>query len=133
MSADIHQFDSTTIEKKACNCSESIQETMNGMSNEATLDGGCENSAILHHGSYIRIGCLQFAFTIVDFMENEKAHDKTSVKKEVNEIIQDIEPTEEEIKEEVVDETDVGQVETSKEATEFEDSRQASDSMDIDP
>ena len=133
MSADIHQFDSTTIEKKACNCSESIQETMNGMSNEATLDGGCENSAILHHGSYIRIGCLQFAFTIVDFMENEKAHDKTSVKKEVNEIIQDIEPTEEEIKEEVVDETDVGQVETSKVAAEFEDSKQASDSMEIDP
>ena len=133
MSADIHQFDSTTIEKKACNCSESIQEAMNGMNNEATLDGGCENSAILHHGSYIRIGCLQFAFTIVDFMDNEKAHDKTSVKKEVNEIIQDIEPTEEEIKEEVVDETDVGQVETSKVAAEFEESKQASDSMEIDP
>ena len=133
MSADIHQFDSTTIEKKACNCSESIQETMNGMSNEATLDGGSENSAILHHGSYIRIGCLQFAFTIVDFKDNEKVQDKTSVKKELNEIIQDIEPCEEEMKEEVVDETDVGQVEISKVATEFGDSKQASDSMEIDP
>ena len=133
MSADIHQFNSTTIEKNPCNCSESIQETMNGMSNEATLDGGCENSAILHHGSYIRIGCLQFAFTIVDFMDNEKVQDKTSVKKEFNEIIQDIEPCEEEMKEEVVDETDARQEETSKEGTEFEDSRQASDSMEIDP
>ncbi len=26
---------------------------------------GCENSAVLHHGSLIRIGCHQFVFSVV--------------------------------------------------------------------
>jgi hypothetical protein len=30
------------------------------------LPKGCEGSAILHHGSYLRFGCLQFVFTVVD-------------------------------------------------------------------
>ncbi len=30
-----------------------------------TPGAGCENSAVLHHGSLIRIGCLQFVFSVV--------------------------------------------------------------------
>ena len=34
------------------------------------LNHGCETSAVLHHGSFIRFGCLQFAFSIIDYQEN---------------------------------------------------------------
>ena len=63
-------------EWKPCRCSCSIDKemskTMGGNSDKlsATFAGGCENSAVLHHGSYIRFGCLQFAFTIINYTSN---------------------------------------------------------------
>ncbi len=36
---------------------------------------GCEHSAVLHHGSLIRIGCLQFVFSVV--LEEEHASPTT--------------------------------------------------------
>ena len=37
---------------------------------------GCETSAVLHHGSFLRFGCLQFAFCVIDYQEND---DSTSI------------------------------------------------------
>ena len=132
MSADEHQFDSSPTFQKPCNCSESIQKTMTGMSDETTVDGGCENSAILHHGSYIRIGCLQFAFTIVDYIGNESSCNKSIDKKQDSEITKGLIQAEEIIKQELEDESHVEKIDTSEAASECEDTSQA-DSMEIDP
>ena len=58
---------------KPCFCSESTDNKIDNIlggsnTNESsrTVVGGCEHSAILHHGSYLRFGCLQFAFTMMD-------------------------------------------------------------------
>ena len=133
MSADEHQFDSSAKSWKPCNCSESIQKTMNGMHDETTVDGGCENSAILHHGSYIRIGCLQFAFTIVDYVDGVENVDKSMTKKEDDETIKDAAHVEDKMKKEAEDEGQIEKVDTSEAASECEDISQASDSMEIDP
>ena len=132
MSADEHQFDSHPKFQKPCNCSESIQKTMSGMNDETTVDGGCENSAILHHGSYIRIGCLQFAFTIVDYIENENNCNKSRDKEQDNEITKGLSQAEETVKIELEDESHVEKIDTSEAASECEDTSQA-DSMEIDP
>ena len=133
MSADAHQFDSSPTFQRPCNCSESIQKTMTGMNDETTVDGGCENSAILHHGSYIRIGCLQFAFTIVDYVENEGSCIQSRDKKKDNEITKALSEAEEKMKQELEDESHVEKIDTSEAASECEDTSQASDSMEIDP
>ena len=133
MSSDINQFNSSHKEWKPCNCAESIQKTMNSMSDETTLDGGCENSAILHHGSYIRIGCLQFAFTVVDYLNNDASNGNNSGQQENTETSKGLDPKEREVKHEVDEENHVVQGETSEAASECEDTSQASDSMEIDP
>jgi hypothetical protein len=46
---------------EACHCDTSAAMMLKGRK-------GCENSAILHHGSYIRIGCSQFVFSIMDYL-----------------------------------------------------------------
>ena len=33
---------------------------------------GCEVSAVLHHGSYIRFGCLQFVFSITNYEDDDE-------------------------------------------------------------
>ena len=40
---------------------------------ELNFEKGCEVSAVLHHGSYIRFGCLQFVFSITNY---ENDHDR---------------------------------------------------------
>ena len=47
----------------ACHCQNSPAE-LNTMK-------GCEVSAVLNHGSYIRIGCFQFVFTIANYGEDD--------------------------------------------------------------
>ena len=32
---------------------------------------GCEVSAVLHHGSYVRFGCLQFVFSITNYEDDD--------------------------------------------------------------
>lgn len=39
------------------------------------VDHGCENSAVLHHGSFLRFGCLQFAFSVVDYQDEGQGND----------------------------------------------------------
>ena len=56
------------LNKKKCYCECSSAK----MLRDAKLaGGGCENSAVLKHGSYVRIGCLQFVFSILDFESGE--------------------------------------------------------------
>ena len=38
---------------------------------ELNYERGCEVSAVLHHGSYVRFGCLQFVLSILSY-ENEE-------------------------------------------------------------
>ena len=49
-------------EDQGCFCPSSIAEL--------NYEKGCEVSAALHHGSYIRFGCLQFVFSILTY-DNE--------------------------------------------------------------
>ncbi len=54
----------------ACHCGETSAAMMlRGRS-------GCENSAVLHHGSYIRMGCFQFVFSIMDYLGGVDGDDK---------------------------------------------------------
>ncbi|CAC5379873.1 PHD finger protein 12 [Mytilus coruscus] len=46
--------------KKPCNCKGSSSSLIGGSG------AGWEGTALLHHGSYIKVGCLQFVFSIVD-------------------------------------------------------------------
>ena len=43
---------------------------------ELNMDKGCEVSAVLHHGSYVRFGCLQFVFSILTYNGNEEVEDQ---------------------------------------------------------
>ena len=54
---------------KPCHCSTSIVNFIKTKRAETNSDFNinCENSAVLHHGSYIRFGCLQFVFSEIDF------------------------------------------------------------------
>ena len=45
----------------ACYCSPPHQEEGEG---EEGVEG-CENSALLHHGTRIRFGCLEFVFAVL--------------------------------------------------------------------
>merc|ERR1719273_341694 len=56
---------------------------------ELNYERGLEVSAVLHHGSYIRFGCLQFVFSILTYENEELKEEKTKNKKnfENNEII----------------------------------------------
>ena len=45
---------------RPCHCTTSIARM---------LSEGNEGSAVLHHGSYVRMGCLQFVFTVCDHQD----------------------------------------------------------------
>jgi len=51
-------------------------------------DHGCETSAVLHHGSFLRFGCLQFAFSIVDYQDECSDEDSSKAADEKNEACQ---------------------------------------------
>ena len=50
---------------RPCSCKTNSLSLMGGSG------AGWEGTAILHHGSYIRVGCLQFVFSIVDQASQE--------------------------------------------------------------
>ena len=54
---------SAKSERQGCHCETSAARMI-------AQNQGCENSAVLRHGSYIRMGCLQFVFSILDYYEN---------------------------------------------------------------
>ncbi|XP_052238468.1 PHD finger protein 12-like isoform X2 [Dreissena polymorpha] len=51
-----------------CNCKGSSSSMIGGSG------AGWEGTAILHHGSYIKLGCLQFVFSIVDHAGSQPIH-----------------------------------------------------------
>ena len=51
---------------------------------ELNYERGCEVSAVLHHGSYVRFGCLQFVLSILSY-ENEEIKEEQQEEKEENE------------------------------------------------
>lgn len=54
--------------KKQCSCKGSSSSLIGGSG------AGWEGTALLHHGSYIKTGCLQFVFSIVDHATLESSH-----------------------------------------------------------
>ena len=57
---------------------------------ELNYERGCEVSAVLHHGSYVRFGCLQFVLSILSY-ENEEIKEEEQEEKEENEKTTDFE------------------------------------------
>jgi len=57
-------------EEFSCFCSKSPAEF--------NLAKGCEVSAVLHHGSYIRFGCLQFVFSITNYEDDIDKNDEAN-------------------------------------------------------
>ena len=137
MSSNVHQFNPHEKEWRPCNCSDSIQRTMSLLNDE--MRGGCENSALLHHGSYVRFGCLQFVFTVVDYTNNDFPKFNNSEKQEESEEIKnlknvnDVKASDDKMLEKKNDSHEVENRETSAAVSECEESNQASDSMEIDP
>lgn len=56
--------------KKPCNCKASSSSLIGGSG------AGWEGTALLHHGSYIKVGCLQFVFSIVDHATSSMGQDR---------------------------------------------------------
>ena len=56
--------------KKPCNCKGSSSSLIGGSG------AGWEGTALLHHGSYIKVGCLQFVFSIVDHATSVTGQEK---------------------------------------------------------
>ena len=54
---------------KPCSCTTSVARLL-------TEAKGCENSAVLHHGSFLRMGCLQFVFSIMGSPDEEKVEER---------------------------------------------------------
>lgn len=63
-------------EEKPCFCNSSPAEL--------NFEKGCEVSAVLHHGSYIRFGCLQFVFSVLTYEREEDLKPETKM-----EVVQD--------------------------------------------
>ena len=51
--------------KQWCNCKTSSSSLIGGSG------AGWEGTAVLHHGSYIKLGCVQFVFSLVDHASHD--------------------------------------------------------------
>uniref|UniRef100_A0A3Q2CP95 Uncharacterized protein n=1 Tax=Cyprinodon variegatus TaxID=28743 RepID=A0A3Q2CP95_CYPVA len=49
--------------ESACSCKVSSSSLIGGSG------AGWEGTALLHHGSYIKLGCLQFVFSITEYAD----------------------------------------------------------------
>ncbi|XP_067866082.1 PHD finger protein 12-like [Heterodontus francisci] len=58
---------------KTCNCKASSSSLIGGSG------AGWEGTALLHHGSYIKLGCLQFVFSITEFAMKQPKEETTLV------------------------------------------------------
>ncbi|GFO43226.1 PHD finger protein 12 [Plakobranchus ocellatus] len=67
MSARAHEA------SKPCNCKVSSSSLIGGSG------AGWEGTALLHHGSYVKVGCLQFVFSIVDHAPEKPRKDNFSI------------------------------------------------------
>ncbi|XP_064892978.1 PHD finger protein 12 isoform X2 [Columba livia] len=59
--------------QKPCNCKASSSSLIGGSG------AGWEGTALLHHGSYIKLGCLQFVFSITEFATKQPKGDTALV------------------------------------------------------
>ncbi|KAM3874832.1 PHD finger protein 12 [Diretmus argenteus] len=57
----------------SCNCKASSSSLIGGSG------AGWEGTALLHHGSYIKLGCLQFLFSITEFASKQPKAEETTV------------------------------------------------------
>lgn len=55
--------------RKPCSCKASSSSLIGGSG------AGWEGTALLHHGSYIKLGCLQFVFSITEFATKQPKGD----------------------------------------------------------
>ncbi|XP_069767714.1 PHD finger protein 12 isoform X1 [Narcine bancroftii] len=58
---------------KTCNCKASSSSLIGGSG------AGWEGTALLHHGSYIKLGCLQFVFSITEFAMKQPKEEEALV------------------------------------------------------
>ncbi|KAM4628207.1 PHD finger protein 12 [Polymixia lowei] len=56
-----------------CNCKASSSSLIGGSG------AGWEGTALLHHGSYIKLGCLQFVFSITEFAIKQPKEEETTI------------------------------------------------------
>ncbi|XP_037313950.2 PHD finger protein 12 isoform X2 [Pungitius pungitius] len=56
----------------SCNCKASSSSLIGGSG------AGWEGTALLHHGSYIKLGCLQFVFSITEFASKQPKEEQTT-------------------------------------------------------
>nr|XP_014347702.1 PREDICTED: PHD finger protein 12 [Latimeria chalumnae] len=59
--------------RKPCNCKASSSSLIGGSG------AGWEGTALLHHGSYIKLGCLQFVFSVAEFASRQSMEDSSLV------------------------------------------------------
>ncbi|XP_056298002.1 PHD finger protein 12-like [Pseudoliparis swirei] len=57
----------------SCSCKASSSSLIGGSG------AGWEGTALLHHGSYIKLGCLQFVFSITEFASKQPKEEQTTV------------------------------------------------------
>ncbi|XP_071768514.2 PHD finger protein 12 [Centroberyx gerrardi] len=57
----------------SCNCKASSSSLIGGSG------AGWEGTALLHHGSYIKLGCLQFVFSIAEFASKQPKEEETTI------------------------------------------------------
>lgn len=57
----------------SCSCKSSGSSLIGGSG------AGWEGTALLHHGSYIKLGCLQFVFSITEFASKQPKEEQTAV------------------------------------------------------
>uniref|UniRef100_A0AAQ4RTI9 PHD finger protein 12 n=1 Tax=Gasterosteus aculeatus aculeatus TaxID=481459 RepID=A0AAQ4RTI9_GASAC len=57
----------------SCSCKTSSSSLIGGSG------AGWEGTALLHHGSYIKLGCLQFVFSITEFASKQPKEEQTTV------------------------------------------------------
>lgn len=55
-----------------CSCKASSSSLIGGSG------AGWEGTALLHHGSYIKLGCLQFVFSITEFASKQPKEEQTA-------------------------------------------------------
>uniref|UniRef100_A0A3P8YL51 PHD finger protein 12 n=1 Tax=Esox lucius TaxID=8010 RepID=A0A3P8YL51_ESOLU len=57
----------------SCNCKASSSSLIGGSG------AGWEGTALLHHGSYIKLGCMQFVFSIAEFASKQPKEETTTI------------------------------------------------------
>lgn len=68
-----------------CNCKASSSSLIGGSG------AGWEGTALLHHGSCVKLGCLQFIFSIAEFVAKQPKEEEEVVVVEAEEVVMEVE------------------------------------------